>query len=540
MRVNRRGFLSGTGAVVGAVGLGAVAPVATRPAKAAPIGTDLVTVRPTDARYGDLITPFNQRWKGRPEMVRLPTTTEQVVKAVQEAVRDRKRVTVRGGGHGYEDWIYNAEVQVVIDMNLMNTVSYDPGRRAFAVEAGATLLDIYETLYQGWGVTVPGGVCSTVGAGGHVSGGGYGMLSRKHGLVVDHLYAVEVVVVDQNGTARAVVATREPDDPHHDLWWAHAGGGGGNFGVITKYWFRSPDATGSDPATLLPKPPNEVLVTNVSWPWDGITETGFAELLRAYGQWHEINSSARSPYAGLCSWLFLNHRSAGGIGLLLQMDATEPDAQAKVDRFLGLLDGALGVRNSGTTFRMPWLAATRHMGSSSELQVSPTWRGEHKSAYLRQGFPRQQIATAWRHLTRPDYDNKYGMLVVTSYGGQVNSVAPAATAVGQRGAILKLLYQSYWRDRAEDERHVGWLREFYADMYADTGGVPVPNDVTDGCYVNYPDGDISDPRWNTSGVPWHTLYYKDNYPRLQRVKATYDPRNVFRHRQSVQLSGAVK
>jgi len=52
-------------------------------------------------------------------------------------------------------------------------------------------------------------------------------------------------------------------------------------------------------------------------------------------------------------------------------------------------------------------------------------------------------------------------------------------------------------------------------------------------YGNHPGVDLADPEWNTSGVPWHMLYYKDNYPRLQRIKARWDPRNVFRHTLSI-------
>lgn len=72
-------------------------------------------------------------------------------------------------------------------------------------------------------------------------------------------------------------------------------------------------------------------------------------------------------------------------------------------------------------------------------------------------------------------------------------------------------------------------------MYRDTGGVPVPGEVSDGSYINYPDVDLTDPAWNTSGTPWHTLYCKDNYPRLQRAKAHWDPCNVFRHALAIEL-----
>lgn len=63
----------------------------------------------------------------------------------------------------------------------------------------------------------------------------------------------------------------------------------------------------------------------------------------------------------------------------------------------------------------------------------------------------------------------------------------------------------------------------YRDVYADTGGVPVPNDVNDGSYINYSSADLVDPAWNTSGVPGRTLYYEDNYPRLRQAKARWGP-----------------
>jgi hypothetical protein len=89
--------------------------------------------------------------------------------------------------------------------------------------------------------------------GGHVVGGAFGFLCRQLGLAADYLYAVEVVTVDEAGRASSVIAARETSDPNRELWWAHTGAGGGNFGIVTRYWFRSPDASGDDPARLLPR-----------------------------------------------------------------------------------------------------------------------------------------------------------------------------------------------------------------------------------------------------------------------------------------------
>jgi hypothetical protein len=61
----------------------------------------------------------------------------------------------------------------------------------------------------------------------------------------------------------------------------------------------------------------------------------------------------------------------------------------------------------------------------------------------------------------------------------------------------------------------------------------VPGDAYDGALINHPDTDLADPALNTSGVAWHAIYYQANYPRLQRVKARWDPRNVFHHALSI-------
>jgi FAD/FMN-containing dehydrogenase len=533
--VNRRKFLAGAVAGGSAVALG----VAGVPAYGAtPAGTDTggfppATVGPGDARYPDLVRGNNLRYVGNPDQVRLVSSTDQIVRAVQDAVSAGKRLAVRSGGHCYENFVADPAVQVVIDLSQFNDVSYDPSRRAFAVQAGATLEKVYKTLYHGWGVTLPGGSCPSVGVGGHIAGGGYGVLSRSRGLTVDHLYGVEVVVVGADGVARLVRATREAGDPNRDLWWAHTGGGGGNFGVVTRYWLRSPDATGTDPTTLLPVAPAQVAVADLSWSWSTMTEQGFTTLLRNYGGWLERNSAADSPYARLFSQLKPQHRSAGSFNLTTEIDASQPDADTLLDNFLAEVGAGVGSTPTVLERRhLPWLHAVEWPGFTGGRNT--TLRFKIKSAYLRQGFTDPQIAAMYHHLTRSDFQNPGALLLLTTYGGKINTVASNATAVPQRSSIMKPQFIVSWTDPNTDAQNIEWVRELYRDVFADTGGVPVPNDRTDGCYVNYADSDLSDPAWNTSGVPWSELYYKDNYPTLQRTKSRWDPGNLFRHVQSVE------
>jgi hypothetical protein len=91
-------------------------------------------------------------------------------------------------------------------------------------------------------------------------------------------------------------------------------------------------------------------------------------------------------------------------------------------------------------------------------------------------------------------------------------------------------------DPGEEGKNLAWVRAFYQDLFADGGGVPVPGEAYAGALINHPDSDLADPVLNISGIPWPTLYYQANYPRLQRIKARWDPRNVFRHALSIRAN----
>ncbi|UQX05325.1 FAD-binding oxidoreductase [Streptomyces sp. RerS4] len=546
--VSRRGLMKGAALTGGALALPAIGVVSTATAAEAAVteGTEEaaaqaaarpvaapITVTPADPRYKGLISGSNQRWVGTPDYVRIVSSADQVVRAVQEAVDKGLKVVVRSGGHCDEDFTTNSEVKVVIEMSGMNDISYDAERRAIAVEPGALLGTVYRTLYKRWGVVLPGGTCPTVGAGGHIQGGGYGALSRSRGLTVDHLYAVEVVHVDRGGRARKVVATREANDPNRELWWAHTGAGGGNFGVVTRYWLRSPGATGDDPSRLLPKAPSEVLLSDVSWSWADLDEASFTRLARNFTAWHEANSAPDSPGRFLYSQFKAMHKAAGYFRMSTQVDAGAPDPEGLLDSFLAAVSEGTGVRyHVGDRYRAPWLYAVTEWSGFVEAAV-PRWKS--KAAYVRKTMPQDQLKALYRQLTRDDYAGPYGMTAIVSFGGKINEVGAGDTATAQRDSVAKMLYCALWTDPTQDEPNQRWVREAYADVYASTGGVPRTGGVNDGCYINYADADIADPAFNTSGTPWHQLYFKGNYPRLQQVKAKWDPRNVFSHRLSIQL-----
>jgi FAD/FMN-containing dehydrogenase len=104
-------------------------------------------VGPDDPRYAALVgRGFNKRFAGKPDYVRLVRSTDDVIDAVQDAVRDGRRVVARGGGHCLEGFIDDPDVRVIIDTSLMTGVRYEPGMGAFEIDAGTTLGEAYRRL----------------------------------------------------------------------------------------------------------------------------------------------------------------------------------------------------------------------------------------------------------------------------------------------------------------------------------------------------------------------------------------------------------
>ncbi|KPC60681.1 hypothetical protein [Streptomyces chattanoogensis] len=74
-------------------------------------------------------------------------------------------------------------------------------------------------------------------------------------------------------------------------------------------------------------------------------------------------------------------------------------------------------------------------------------------------------------MTDPDA-SPTGLLMLAGYGGQVNAVPPEATAVAQRDAVMKAIFLTTWTEESDDAAQLGWIREFYRDVYADLADPP--------------------------------------------------------------------
>jgi len=507
---------------------------------------------------------FDRRWfAANLEAVYAPTRPDQVAVCLTEAVgRFGSAVKIASGRHCYENFVYNPTTRAVLDLSSLNQAGFDAEHGLFFVDAGCENWTAYRSLLNAYGKTLPAGSCYSVGAGGHISGGGYGLLSRLHGLTIDHLSAVDIAIWEHSyGRSRLLhVSADSHDADERDLFWAVCGAGGGNFGVIVRYYFVS-----------LPDAPSHATQWTLAWDWQAMNATAFRHFLDEYAdlmQWLPENAF---------TLLKLNHRSHGQIGMVVQfaseagISRVDHGSQVQVhldaieQRFASVAPTAplrqpLG-GHLGRMHTLPTTAEAQQLTYLEALQTlngsGPNQCGKYKSAYMNKPFPPEQVDAIYHWLQVEPNDVSPGemrqsLLQVDSYGGAINRVPSDATAVPQRQAIMKLQYQTYWSNsapagqadqfpyRQQEQAHLDWINGMYADVYRRYGGTPDPasdpDGVVAGCYYNYPDvvlgthqdGGIDHALW---------LYFLDNYRirsrNLVAVKQRWDPDNVFHHAQSL-------
>ena len=365
---------------------------------------------------------------------------------------------------------------MMIDLSLMKAVMVDPIARTVRAQGGVTWGE-FNRETQVYGLATPGGIVSTTGIAGLTLGGGLGWLMGKYGMAVDNLRAAEVV------TATGEVV-RASANENADLLWALKGGGG-NFGVVTSFEY---DAHEVGP-----------MVTG------GLVAFPFAEAVSVMRKWRDFTADLPDELTTFCLLAHDPHGSgAKMVAVALchcgPLDQGEPIV-ARVRSFGAPVMDALGP--------IPYPAQNMLFDAGFPKGARNYW----KSSFL-QGLPDDLIDTLVQRFS--ETPSSMSAIALEHFHGAAVRPDPSATAYAHRTEGVNLLFITQWADSADDQKNVQWTR----DVSAETAVFNGPD-----IYVNYMADDEQAGRVASA--------YGANYARLQQLKKTYDPENVFHFNQNI-------
>ena len=437
---------------------------------------------PGEPGYEQARTVWNAMIDKKPALIVRAAGVSDVMHAVSFAREHGARLAVRGGGHNIAGSAV-CDDGLMLDLTPMKSVRVDPVKRTVRVEPGVTLGEL-DRETQAFGLGVPVGINSTTGVAGLTLGAGFGWISRNFGLSIDNLVSADVVTAD----GRLVQAS---PDQEPDLFWAIRGGGG-NFGVVTSFEFK-----------LHPVGP-QVLAGLVIHP---IAQA--PELLRAYRK-----ISAEAPNE-LAIWFVM--RKAPPLPFLppewpgkeiLAFAACYSGDPAKGEKAVAPLR-ALGKPIADIIGPMPFLAWQAVLDPLLGPGMRNYWKS-HSFTTLSDGAIDTLIEYA-KKLPSPDCEVAFAQL-----GGAINSVPAAATAYPHRDLQYVVNIHTRWSRPADDASCIAWARGLFDAL--------APH-ATGGVYVNFmPEEEAQRVR---------TGAYGSNYERLAKLKAKYDPGNLFRVNQNI-------
>jgi FAD/FMN-containing dehydrogenase len=295
-------------------------------------------------------------------------------------------------------------------------------------------------------------------------------------------------VVDASGNVLNASGTENAD-----LFWALRGGGNGSFGVVTKFNFRT-------------SPVNLVAKFAITW---SKPVAQAAKIVLAWQEWLD-----NLPPAITCT-LHLTKEAGGSIKV--HIAGLSVDSQSKLTVELKRLQKLAGSADSQSTNTLTFARAATIFNGGGPAYQSVLMKA--KSDYLDQAMSEQGVLVLLNGLQKAPGEIA---ALLDSYGGAINKIASDATAFVHRGNTKYLIqYYMEWGNAAATDANIAMMRTLYAAMRPFVSGQS---------YVNYCDLDLGD--------GYARAYWGDNLPRLTKIKAAFDPKNVFKHAQSVPLASS--
>ncbi|KAK8036095.1 hypothetical protein PG993_008709 [Apiospora rasikravindrae] len=442
--------------------------------------------------------PFNDRLHYTPVAVAVPTTVAHIQAAVSCAAKVGIKATPKGGGHSYaSSGLGGEDGHLVIELDRMHNVTLDTKTNIATIQSGSRLGHVATELFKQGKRAFSHGTCPGVGVSGHSLHGGFGMSSHKYGLATDWMVGATVVLANSS-----LVHTSAAEHP--DLFWALRGAGS-NFGVVASYEFNT-----------FPIPEE---VTYFSMPFRWNLTTGFANLAKV-----EAYAKDFMP-ADLNMRLFSSGFSSQLEGLFY---GNVSGLQAALAPLLNTTTPPLKIMQAVNT---TWMEAFAHYANAPTDPTHPYSQQEtfySKSLELKDlsGDVGKSFTNYWFNSTSKNTRSWWFQLDI--HGGKHSAVTNGDHSLSSYAHRDKLfLVQLYDRTYFGAYPKDGFP---FLDKWVDATTAPLQKEDW-GMYINYADSSLD--RETAQRV-----YYGANLPRLQSLKAKYDPREVFYYPTSIAPAAA--
>jgi FAD/FMN-containing dehydrogenase len=438
-------------------------------------------VGPGDSGYDEARAVHNAMIDRRPALLVRCQNADEVARCIAFARANDAPIAVRGGGHN-GGGLGVVDDGLVIDLASIADVEVNPDNDTVRVGGGCTWGQVDRATAE-YGRATPSGIISTTGVGGLTLGGGLGHLTRSFGLTIDNLVGADVVLADGS-------RVRATADEHPDLFWALRGGGG-NFGVVTSFEFK----THPIGATVMAGP--------TFWP---IEQT--PEVLRFYRE-----------------FLPAAPRDLGGFFALMTVPPVDLfPAELHLRKVCAVVWCVVGSEEDAAAL----LAPVHDVGTPLLHGVGPVPHPVFQSlfdalyckglqCYWRADFFNEiPDALAERHLEWGQrLPSMHSTMHLYPIDGAAHDVGETDTAFSYRDAQFAEVIFGVDPDPANAGAMRDWCVGYWEDTHPYSAG---------GAYVNF---------MMDEGQERVQATYRDNYDRLARVKAMYDPDNVFRVNQNI-------